>query len=503
MREAGPHRHDSWGRLKAAARRAMPATDAAWRAPSGDPAGGERQPEPASFLPFGNGRSYGDTCHNDAGVLLDSRHGLTPQIIAFDPETGRLTADAGVLFSEITRHVAGHGWFLPVTPGTQFVTLGGAIANDIHGKNHHRRGTFGRWVEEIELERSDRGVLTLTPTRNAELFAATISGMGLTGLIRRATIRLMKVASLAIVETTTRFDTLSDYFALAEAADARHEYAVAWIDSLAGGRNFGRGHLICGDHAPAGDETGDKTGDNSGEASGQLASIPFTPPVSPLAGPFLKAFNEAYFRKAKAGTHTRTVPFAGFFYPLDRIGAWNRLYGPRGLHQHQSVVPEAGAEAVVRALLECAKSHRQGSFLTVLKRFGDLQSPGLTSFPRPGYTLTLDFPHRGEKTLRLLAELDRITLSAGGAVNPYKDARMSPETFAAGFPGWRRLEALRDPAMMSDFWRRTAMRLPAAASPATSAPVTSAVPAAPDGDNSTGSRGSSFTIAETIVAARH
>merc|ERR1711969_386816 len=147
----------------------------------------------------------------------------------------------------------------------------------------------------------------------------------------------MKVASLAIVETTTRFDTLSDYFALAEAADARHEYAVAWIDSLAGGRNFGRGHLICGDHAPAGDETGDKTGDDSGEASGQLASI----------------------------------PFAGFFYPLDRIGAWNRLYGPRGLHQHQSVVPEAGAEAVVRALLECAKSHRQGSFLTVLKRFGD------------------------------------------------------------------------------------------------------------------------------------
>merc|ERR1711969_366691 len=126
----------------------------------------------------------------------------------------------------------------------------------------------------------------------------------------------MKVASLAIVETTTRFDTLSDYFALAEAADARHEYAVAWIDSLAGGRNFGRGHLICGDHAPAGDETGDKTGDDSGEASGQLASIPFTPPVSPLAGPFLKAFNEAYFRKAKAGTHTRTVPFAGFFYPL-------------------------------------------------------------------------------------------------------------------------------------------------------------------------------------------
>ena len=466
MREAAQYPHDSWGRLKLGGRPAISVSDNTWRQRG---IGGE-----GGFLPFGNGRSYGDSCHNDVGVLLDGRLGEPPQIIAFDAEAGILTADAGVLFSQITRHVASAGWFLPVTPGTQFVTLGGAIANDIHGKNHHRRGTFGRWVEAIELERSDRGRVALSPNENAELFNATISGMGLTGLIRRATIRLMKVPSLSIVETTTRFDRLSDYFDLADAADERHEYAVAWIDSLAGGRNFGRGHLICGDHA--------EDGDRSGAASGQLARIPFTPPISPLAGPFLKAFNEAYYRKAKVGTHQRTVPFAGFFYPLDRIGAWNRLYGPRGLHQHQSVVPYGDAEAVVHSLIACAKSHGQGSFLTVLKRFGDLRSPGLTSFPRPGYTLTLDFPHRGEKTLALLAELDRITLAAGGAVNPYKDARMSAETFEAGFPDWRRLEALRDPAMMSDFWRRTAMKLFA---------------------NPSDLRSSSFTMASQIVASRH
>ncbi|MEX6506853.1 FAD-dependent oxidoreductase [Jiella sp. M17.18] len=403
------------------------------------------------FLPFGNGRSYGDSCHNDAGTLIDSRLGCRPRIRDFDPGEGTLTADVGVLLSEITRHVAPAGWFLPVTPGTQFVTLGGAIANDVHGKNHHRRGTFGRWVVSFELERSDRGRLICSANQNADLFRATIAGMGLTGLIRTATIRLLKVPSLSIVETTTRFDRLADYFDLAEEADARHEYAVAWIDSLAGGASLGRGHLIAGDHA--------RHGDRSGVARPPLAHVPLTPPVSPLAGLSLRAFNQSYYRKARRGTHQRTVPFDSYFYPLDRIGAWNRLYGPRGLFQHQSVVPEKDGEAVVRALIACARAHRHGSFLTVLKRFGGLSSPGLLSFPRPGYTLTLDFPHRGARTLALLDELDRITIAAGGAVNPYKDARMSPATFAAGFPEWRELAAHRDPAIMSDFWRRTGQTL--------------------------------------------
>lgn len=405
-----------------------------------------------SALPFGNGRSYGDSCQNRAGTLLDSRGDA--RILAFDAQAGLLTAQAGVLLSEITAHVAPSGWFLPVTPGTQFVTLGGAIANDIHGKNHHRRGTFGAWVEALTLERSDRGLVECSPAAEAPLFRATISGMGLTGLIRSATIRLLKVASLAIAETTTRFDRLEDYFELAAEADERHEYAVAWIDSLSRGSALGRGHLIAGDHAA--------TGPREGVARPPLASVPFVPPVSPLKGLALSAFNEAYFRKAPRGVSRRTVPFDAFFYPLDRVGRWNRLYGPGGLHQHQSVLPFATAREGVRALLDCARAHGQGSFLTVLKRFGKTASPGLTSFPRPGYTLTLDFPHRGTKTLAMLAELDAITVAAGGAVNPYKDARMSKETFAAGFAQWRRLEALRDPAIVSDFWKRTALALPQA-----------------------------------------
>ncbi len=439
--------YESWGQPARTPRRAIAGCDL----PLLSPAEAQRRAGggDGTFLPFGNGRSYGDSCHDDAGTLIDSRPGA--RIHAFDPMTGFLTADAGVLFSQITRHAAQAGWFLPVTPGTQFVTLGGAIANDIHGKNHHRRGTFGAWVESIVLDRSDAGRLHCSRETHPELFAATISGMGLTGLIREATIRLLKVPSLTIAETTTRFDSLADYFELAEAADERHEYAVAWIDSLATGRALGRGHLIAGDHA--------RDGERTGMARAPLAAVPIPPPISPLRGLALRAFNEAYYRKAGPGTTQRLVSFDQFFYPLDRVGRWNRLYGPRGLHQHQSVVPTTTGPDAVRALIECARSHKQGSFLTVLKRFGDRPSPGLTSFPRPGYTLTLDFPHRGEITLRLLAELDRITVAAGGAVNPYKDARMSPDTFAAGFPRWRELEALRDPAIVSDFWKRTALRL--------------------------------------------
>ena len=413
---------------------------------------GQMGGEAGRVLPHGNGRSYGDSALNDAGVLLMPAE--PARIHHFDAETGLIDADSGVLLRDVTERVVPAGWFLPVTPGTQFVTLGGALANDVHGKNHHRRGTFGRWVESFDLRRSDRpDAISCSREENADLFHATIGGMGLTGFVTRLRLRLMRVGSASIEEVTHRFDRLADYFAQAEAADARHEYAVAWIDSLARGSAFGRGHLICGDHALEGDRVG--------KARAPLTHVPWTPPVSPLRGLGLRAFNEAYFRKAARGTSRRTVPFDGFFYPLDRVGGWNRLYGPRGLHQHQSVVPEAGAPETIRALMETALAHGQGSFLTVLKRFGALEGAGLLSFPMAGYTLTLDFPHLGERTERLLDALDAIVVAAKGRVNPYKDARMSPATFAASIPRWRELEALRDPACLSDFWRRTALRLDA------------------------------------------
>jgi len=404
------------------------------------------QAKEASLLAYGNGRSYGDSCQNHAGAVVDMR--TLNRIRAFNAETGVLEADAGVLLADIIAHAAPYGFFPAVVPGTQFVTLGGAIANDVHGKNHHRRGTFGCHVESLTLLRSDGKTHRCSTSDNPRLFRATIGGMGLTGLILSASIRLMRVPSLDIVEKTTPFRDLAEFFDLAEAADQANEYAVAWIDQLAGGRNSGRGLLFTGNHAERGSHAASRAG-------GKLA-IPFQPPFNVLSRPFLTAFNAAYRWKKGRATVPRQTGYHGFFFPLDGVREWNRLYGPRGLFQHQGVVPEEAARIVVPELLTAARRAGQGSFLTVLKRFGGVRSPALLSFPRPGYTLTLDFPNRGAATLALLGELDRITIAAGGAVNPYKDARMSAATFAASFADWPRLEALRDPAFMSDFWARTA-----------------------------------------------
>ncbi len=398
------------------------------------------------LLPFGNGRSYGDSCHHSFGVLADMRS--QKNIISFDPEIGFLTAEPGVMLHEIIDHCAPHGWFLPVTPGTRFVTLGGAVANDVHGKNHHKRGTFGCHVEALTLQRSD-GIFTLTPDEPTGLFNATIGGMGLTGIIMRVTLRMMKVGSLDVDEVLTPFASLDEYFEQAEAADCNNEYAVAWLDQLSGER----GVLMTANHA-----------DNGNFITGSHVpklQIPFKLPFNALNKWSLKAFNTAFYaaKKRKSGKRV-TSNYQGFFYPLDAVENWNRLYGPRGLFQHQSALPEVNAKQTIRLMLGAAQRADQASFLTVLKRFGSIQSPGLLSFPQPGFTLTLDFPNRGEKTLKLMQELDDLTVAAGGRVNPYKDARMSAETFAASFDDWRVLESFRDPVIVSDFWKRTALKLP-------------------------------------------
>jgi FAD/FMN-containing dehydrogenase len=407
---------------------------------------------PERFLAYGNGRSYGDTCLNASGTLIDMR-GMN-RILGFDPHTGIIEAEAGTLLSDIIAYAAPHGFFPQVVPGTQFVTLGGAIANDVHGKNHHRRGTFGRHVESFALLRSDGTTHHCSPTRDVRLFDATIGGMGLTGLILSASIRLMRVPSLDIDEQVTPFRDLAEFFDLAEAADAENEYAVAWIDQLASGKRAGRGLLMTGNHS--------RHGSQMASRAGSRLAVPFQPPVNLLTTPFLKLFNFAY-RTGKGATRAaRPVPYQGFFFPLDGVRDWNRLYGPNGLYQHQSVVPEAVARVAVGEMLDYARKAGQGSFLTVLKRFGSMRSPGIVSFPRAGYTLTLDFPNKGRSTLDMLSGLDRIAIAAGGAVNPYKDGRMSAQVFAASFPDWRMLEAVRDPAFMSDFWRRGAGQLTAA-----------------------------------------
>lgn len=405
---------------------------------------------PGSLLAYGNGRSYGDSCLNAGGALVDMRG--AGRILAFDPETGILTAEAGVFLADIIAHAARHGYFPPVVPGTQHVTLGGAIANDVHGKNHHRRGSFGAHVLSLTLLRSDGRTHVCSADSRPDLFRATIAGMGLTGLILKATVRLMRVGSPHVVQTVRPFGSLPAYFDLAEEADARNEYAVAWIDQLAAGKAAGRGLLLAGNHA-------DVSEGAEHDAAPSRLTVPLQPPFTVLNRPFLRLFNAAYRWKNGGRREPERVPAKRFFFPLDGVAHWNRLYGPGGLFQHQSVVPEAVARDVVPALLALARGRGQGSFLTVLKRFGGKPSPGILSFPRPGYTLTLDFPNRGANTRALLADLDRITVEAGGAVNPYKDARMPADVFEASFPDWRMLESLRDPAFVSDFWRRTALTL--------------------------------------------
>jgi FAD/FMN-containing dehydrogenase len=411
----------SWGGLQRAPAAVLtPASAGELRLPSG------------RYLAYGAGRSYGDSCFPADGTLIDMR-GLS-RLLAFDRETGVVRVEAGMLLGDLIGHLGGSGWFPPVVPGTRFVTIGGAIANDIHGKNHHAAGSFGRHVRAFELLRSDGRRLVCSAEANPELFAATIGGMGLTGVVLWAEIGIKRVRSPDVVQYAEPISSLGDFFRLAEAAD-RREYAVAWIDSLATGGNLGRGVMLSADHAASG----------QGDApSPARFAVPFQPPVGLINRLSLKVFNIAYRWNALRRAGPQPVGWRPFFFPLDAVGHWNRLYGPRGLRQHQSVVPMAGAEQAVRALLEATHRAGEGSFLTVLKVFGDRPSPGLLSFARPGVTLTLDFPYRGAGTDRLLARLDEITLAAGGAVNPYKDARMSAETFRASFPNWAGIRPLLD-----------------------------------------------------------
>ncbi len=428
---------DSFGRIDRRRRRYLPSEELETdftQVLSGD----------ASLLPFGNGRSYGDSCHNDAGFLVPTRS--RNKILHFDPNAGLLTAESGVFLSEIIAHAAPHGYFLPVTPGTQFVTLGGAVANDVHGKNHHRQGTFGCHVEALDLLRSDGVHYKCSDTENTGLFRATIGGMGLTGLILRATIQLMRVGGIDVEEKVQPFANLDAYFDMAEVADHENEYAVAWVDQLSNGR----GLLMVGNHVA--------TPSSSISTAGRLG-VPFELPCSLLNRASLSLFNAAYFRRNNRPKTARRVPYQNFFYPLDGIRNWNRLYGPAGLYQHQSVIPFDTAPKIIPAMLETSRVAGQVSFLTVLKRFGSVNSPGLMSFPKPGYTLTMDFPNRGDRTLELLLLLDQMAIEAGGRVNPYKDHRMSAEVFAAGYPHWRDFEVFRDKAFNSNFWRRTAMTL--------------------------------------------
>ncbi|MBB3189398.1 FAD-binding oxidoreductase [Halomonas cerina] len=398
---------------------------------------------PRPLLPYGNGRSYGDVCLNDHGTLLVTR-GLD-RFIDFDPQTGLLRCEAGMTLAEVLALVVPQGWFLPSTPGTRQVTVGGAVANDVHGKNHHAVGSFGHHVRALELLRSDGEVITCGPGRADAWFAATVGGLGLTGLIRWVELQLMPIQTPWMWVESQRFANLEAFWPLNRRAEARWPYTVAWIDCLAKGKARGRGILLAGQHAPP-----QATPPSFKEG---CKRVPIDPPLSLVNRLSLKVFNALYYRQPvkPQGGLSHYVPY---FYPLDAIQDWNRIYGRRGFYQYQCVLPPEAAEAATAALLDTVARRGEGSFLAVLKTFGRKPSVGMLSFPRPGTTLALDFPNRGDKTLRLLDDLDAIVCEAGGALYPGKDARMPARLFQSGFPQWEAFSRFIDPAFSSRFWQR-------------------------------------------------
>jgi len=425
---AGQYR--SWGGYPLREQRATPFTAAL--------------PEEAmSCLAFGNGRSYGDVCLNSDGVLVDMRR--QDRFLAFDVERGVLRCQPGVLLQDILQVALPRGWFLPVTPGTQLATIGGAVANDVHGKNHHQAGTIGCHLLSIELLRSDGQLLLCSPGTNAEFFAATIGGLGLTGMIVSVELQLKPVANAAVDVENIKFANLTEFFTLSEAS-ADDEYTVAWIDCMASGAALGRGHFSRGNHSRALNPCV--------QAPQRRLAVPLTPPLSLINRWSLKAFNWLYYHRQRPKMVRSCQHYEPFFYPLDKIGHWNRIYGRPGFSQFQCVVPSADSPEAIADLLRLIARRQTGSFLAVLKVFGDKASPGMLSFPRPGATLALDFPYRGAETQRLFADMESVVMAAGGAIYPAKDAHMSPNAFRQGFPQWEAFEALRDPALSSDFWRR-------------------------------------------------
>lgn len=395
-------------------------------------------------LAFGNGRSYGDSCLAASDQVI---HTLPlDRFISVDWKTGVIRSEPGVTLEQILDLAIPRGWMLPVTPGTKYATLGGAIANDVHGKNHHVRGTFGRHVRRFGLSRSDGSDFECSPETHPEWFAATIGGLGLTGLITWAEIQLMPIQSSLIDVTSIRFENLDEFFALSDRLDPLHEYSVAWVDCQSSGTALGRGIFMVGDHARSGPLEVDRR---------KKRRVPFTLPVPVFNRLTLRAFNELYYRRQPVGEVCSTVSYDAYFYPLDSLLEWNRIYGRAGFQQYQCVVPQDGARDAVRAILDAIGKSGTGSFLAVLKRCGDIPSPGLLSFPLEGTSLALDFPQRTALNERLFEDLDAIVREARGRIYPAKDAHMSGADFRTAYPQWQQLEAMRDPALLSRFWQRT------------------------------------------------
>lgn len=396
---------------------------------------------PLQGVAYGMGRSYGDVCLNPNGTLWLTT-GLD-NFIHFDDNSGLLICEPGVLLRDIQRLAIPRGWILPVTPGTQMVTVGGAIANDVHGKNHHMLGSFGDHVREITLMRTDGEVIHCGQDKLSDWFAATIGGLGLTGVITRVDIQLRRITGPWMDTETLAFTNLDEFFQLADKSEADWEHTVSWIDCTSGGSN--RGLFMRGNAVDLGHRTVKKR---------RELIVPFVPPVSVVNRLTLRTFNALHYNLAKWQASRAFTHYERFLYPLDNILEWNRMYGPRGFFQYQSLVPrDVGQDAIQSMLKEIVRSG-DGSFLAVLKTFGNRYPLGMLSFPQPGVTLALDFPNHGKRTHKLFERLDAIVHEARGRIYLAKDARMQRQAFEASYPRLDEFLQFRDPGISSAMSRR-------------------------------------------------
>jgi decaprenylphospho-beta-D-ribofuranose 2-oxidase len=399
----------------------------------------------------GLGRSYGDAAQNAGGTVV--RLVPTSPAVVLDATAGTVTAHAGVSLDEVLRRIVPEGWFVPVTPGTRYITVGGAIASDVHGKNHHVDGSFGVHVRSMRLLMADGVVRDITPAVDPQLWWATIGGMGLTGAILEATFAVLHIGSSRCVVDTTRAGDLEQVLALMESGDDAYRYSVAWVDLLARGRQLGRSVLTRGDHAPA---DAVRRGDPLGYSPRFLAAVPPRLP-NMLNHPSVRAFNEVWFRKAPARRQGEIQSITRFFHPLDAIAGWNHLYGSNGFLQYQFLVP-FGREDTLRDVVERVSLSGHASFLAVLKRFGPGNAAPL-SFPTRGWTLTMDLPAGASGLRGLLHDLDERVLSAGGRHYLAKDAHTTPDAIRRGYPRlgeWQDARHKADPdgVWVSDIARR-------------------------------------------------
>jgi len=391
-------------------------------------------------------RSYGDAALNDAGRAIDMTR--LDRMIGFDPDTGIVEVEAGVMIGDLAANFAAIGWIPPVMPGTGFATIGGCIANDVHGKNHHVVGSFGQHVCEITLvQGGKKKVVSLD--KSADLFKATVGGLGQTGVIATAKIQMMPCKGDMMVLTERRIDGWDEFLSVLDGSKA--DYNVGWVDATAKGENFGRGILEEGEIASG-----------VSPSAGKAREVPFNAPHWALSAPVVRLFNAAYFRRVPATGRTSVKPITAPFFPLDAIHNWNRLYGKRGFHQFQCVVPADQAPAL-RRMLEMITNSGLASPLAVLKRMGAGRA-GYMSFPMDGYTLAVDFPNR-EGARSLIGELERITATAGGRIYFAKDALATPDLVRDMYPEhskWEKAVNKSDPdgSLVTDLVRRLKLRNP-------------------------------------------